>query len=268
MTAVLILCLLPSQRWCGGVRTPVGVPLVVQAPVAVPVPPGGCCSVRCTCGCNEGRPCVCGNGPTAEPDAVERGQGGPLFGREGPTTDGEEPAYYRNGRRVTRSEAITAVEQGPADSRIPGDAKLPSLSLMGGAKEARRALRAALEADPKLRLAVKWQDYEAGDPMIERHKVDGLTVYVQAADGTVLHREAALTPDAAAALPDRIKEALGLKPKTPPPEPKTPPAPLGPDGKPAPRPLLRPVTWVALAGLLLLLIIIASTTHPAPRQES
>ncbi len=59
--------------------------------------------------------------------------------------------------------------------------------------------------------------------------MEGLTVYLQAVDGSVLMREPNVGgAEAAPGLLDRIKDILGWNPRTPPPEPK------GPDGKPLP----------------------------------
>lgn len=211
----------------------------------------GPCSPECTCGCAGGGACPCGGGEAAAP----------LFGREGPEDD-DGPAYYRNGRRVTRDEAIDAVGRGRGDSRIPADAGLPSLSLMGGAEPARKALRRLLEAEPALKARLKWQDYPAGHPLTRGHEVEGLTVYLQAADGAVLLREANLSEADAAALLDRLKEILGLKPKTPPPAPKGgPDAPAGPGGRPATPPAtpltdeLKKVPPLAWAGMALFALL-------------
>jgi len=209
------------------------------------------CSDACTCGCNDGGACGCGKAARAAP---------PAFGDDLPTgVDGGKISrtdrYTRNGKEISKAEAVWSVQQ------VVDDSMKARLTLIGPDAE-RKALRKALESEAWLRPLVLVQDYDPSSAFVARHRKSGLTVHLQknTHDGTDLMPPALdLKPSDLAALMDRIKEALGLKPVTPAP---APPAPKGPDGKPA-TPAVDPVddqlrkvplwAWLGLGGAVLLL---------------
>ena len=209
------------------------------------------CPDACACGCNEGKACDCAKASSAPP----------AFGDDLPTgVDGGKISrtdrYTRNGKEITKAEAVWSVQQ------VVDDSMKARLTLIGPEAE-RKALRKALESEAWLRPLVLVQDYAPDSVFVARHKKSGLTAHLQRST----HDGADLMPPALdlklsdlAALMDRIKEALGLKPVTPP----APPAPKGPDGKPAPAPAVDPVddqlrkvplwAWLGLGGAALLLV--------------
>jgi hypothetical protein len=143
------------------------------------------CCPSCGCGddcrCPDGRPC--GDGCTC----ILKGESFPRWMTHG--TDPEKIApreeYRVGGRVVTREEALKALQA----SQLTDDSRKLRLTVIGGPEECKMAL-AGLPAEVKERCLVKeyapdhWSVKNAG------FKTDGHpTVYVQAPDGKVLHRQ-------------------------------------------------------------------------------
>jgi hypothetical protein len=134
------------------------------------------CSAQCTCGCNEGLPCTCGGSQ----DKTE------LFGVEKDRL-GDGPRYCRNGREVSRREALDAV------SRVPDDRHRPRLTVIGPPQERQRVLD-DWSSHPALKQFAEGfvaRGYSPDHWHVSRYgfATDGKpTIYVQDPDGAVLLR--------------------------------------------------------------------------------
>jgi hypothetical protein len=234
-------CLAPRLAW-----PPVGRVLVI-APHVEANADG--CSPLCTCGCNEGLECRCGNVPPRKAEAVRaRVDDWHALERELPTgVDcsrlSRVPRYTIDGREVTEGAARQAIEQ------LADDSAKPFLTLIGD-EVARKALRSVLEREAWLVPLVRLQDYPPDHWRMHKHSAAGLTAYLQEPGGRVLLRAAGLTEAGVSDLLARLKDRLGLGPKAPP---KTP----GPDGGSPGVP--RGWPWRVLvgggAGLILILLL-------------
>lgn len=241
-----VLLLLTPAAWGPSGCTPVGVPLLSfrrPAPVIIQAPPPTLmqawraykaanawgCSEACTCGCNEGGPCVCGNAPDADAAPHTPTEGDRPTGVDGSKVSARE-RITMNGEEVTRDEAEGRVRQ------LIDDSKKPFLVLIGADAAARRAMRGELLKDAGVSAAVRAQDYPPDAKAVAtRYRVSGLTVYLLKPDGEEMVRADSLTAADAPSLLDRIKEALGLKQPAPlPPIPKQKNDPvIGPNVQPA-----------------------------------
>lgn len=132
------------------------------------------CSDLCVCGCNDGGACPCVGTPAD------------LFGVE-PERLGGGPSYRRNGKAVTRAEALDAV------ARVPDDRQRRRLTVIG-------------PADLRKRVLDDWAAHPALKPFADEYVVRGYapdhwhvarygfvtdgrpTIYVQEAGGGVLLR--------------------------------------------------------------------------------
>jgi hypothetical protein len=142
-----------------------------QSPPAAAEKPCCPCSPECTCGCQQGGPCLC--------------SGEPNYGID-PTRRSETPRYVRNGKPCTRDEALDAV------TKVPDDAGLLRLTVIGPEAERKRVLDDLSKAPlSDLRKGVLVQDYAPDHWAVQvGFKTDGKpTIYLQAPDGTVLHRQ-------------------------------------------------------------------------------
>lgn len=192
--------------------------------------PGGCCSPRCSCGCNEGRECDC-------PHAKEaRAAAPPAKKEELPT--GVDGSKLGGKERITLGGPHGAVVVSPDEAReiltgqLKDDSSKKSLTLIGGTELDRKEFRVRLEGQDWLRDRAHIQDYPAGDPMVAKHDCDGLTLYLQERpSGKKLLHVKRITAGSTFGIIDRLKQALGLG--TPPPPPPAPPL-IGPDGTPLP----------------------------------
>lgn len=193
----------------------------------------------CACGCRETGECRCG-GASVQADLPTGVDALKLSPR---------PRITRRGVVITREEAEREIGQ------LADDSAKARLTLIGPESE-RKTLRKDLESEEWLRPLVLMQDYPPDSPFVSKHKADGLTLYLQRPDGTVLLREAG--GPTITRVRDALKRALGLLPPIqPPPDPKAPQP--GPDGKPAPAPSaapIKPVTWAALFAALFALAAI------------
>lgn len=193
------------------------------------------CSPACTCGCNDGLPCRCGNPPptpatpadAADADLEARGKGKQNFGvvesELGKCPTGR-PCYKLNGQYVTREQAVAAVE----GKDLPNDRDKLRLTIIGSEADRKRVLAdldrpelAALkalyvvQAYPPDHWAVKEAGFVCeGSPV----------VYLQRPDGTVLHKQTdARGPEQLAqairradpAYDPKLDPDLNAKPKTP-----------------------------------------------------
>lgn len=227
------------------------------------------CSEQCTCGCNKGKPCTCGNGPAAKPAAqagqekraVEDGRGDAFpvdpdgtwnFGLDRKKIDGR--TKYRFGdQEISRQEAMRLIEEG-----IPDDANKLRVTVIGPDADRKRVV-ADLDgpAFAQLKSLYTVQSYDPSNPMIQ-----GLgfvtsgrpTVYVQKPDGTVMHRQDEY--DGPAKLITAIRRAdPNYNPANDPDLTKPPPKPDGGGG--APFSLDRVPAWAVAAlalGVLLLIV--------------
>jgi hypothetical protein len=139
------------------------------------------CSPQCTCGCNQGRRCVC-EGPIRPEGKVA----GPNYGVDKDRIEG--PKYEVRGKQVSRQEAIDAVT-----GAIPDESKKLHLTVIGPA-DARARVLEDLKKEPLAGLADRLL-VQAYDPSHWAVKDAGFvtggspTVYLQARDGKVLHRQ-------------------------------------------------------------------------------
>jgi hypothetical protein len=153
---------------------------------AAPVKKPACdCCPSCGCGdacrCPDGKPCCDGCKCVAKADALPHWM---THGTDpGKLTAREE--YRVGGRAVSRDEALQALRGAP----LADDSRKPRLTVIGSPEERRKVL-AGLPDDVKERWLVKeyapdhWAVSGAG------FKADGHpTVYLQAPDGKVLHRQ-------------------------------------------------------------------------------
>ncbi len=168
---------------------------------------------KCPCGpgceCALGSACICAGDEL--PTGVDSGK------------ISERPRYTVSGKEVPRAEAHRAIEQ------LADDSTKPHLTIIGSSAE-RRALREAILKDASIAAKVRVQDYPEGHAAIGKHRVKGLTLYLQAPDGKELVREDGLSIADVARLLELLKEALGLATPRPVPVPVP-----GPNGPPAPR---------------------------------
>jgi hypothetical protein len=199
-----------------------------------------CCDCGEHCNCPNGRPCCDGC------RCIVRGQSLPRWMTHG--TDPERlttrEEYRLGGRVVSREEALKALQAG----QLTDDSKKPRLTVIGSAEERQKVL-AGLPAEVRDRFLVK--DYAPDHWAVKGagFKTDGHpTVYVQAADGKVLHRQ-----DDGEGVVEAVRKAdPNYDPRKDPdlrkaPQPAPPPAPA-----PAPAEVPAWVWWAftALAGLL------------------
>jgi hypothetical protein len=233
-------CLAPRLAW-----PPAGRVLVI-APGQV----NECgCSALCTCGCNDGQECRCGNVPGKQPEQVKaQAPGGwpPPSSREEdklPTgVDcsklGKVPRFSINGREVTEGTARRAIEA------LADDSAKPHLTVIGD-EMSRRSLRVALEREAWLAPLVRIQDYPPDHWSVARHRASGTTVYLQRPDGGVMVRAAGITEASLADLIARLKQALSPPPKQP----------GKPDGGGGPPPPKGGYPWRLAAGAAAALIL-------------
>jgi hypothetical protein len=229
-------CLAPRLAW-----PPVGRVLVIAPHVEA----NECgCSPLCTCGCNEGLECRCGNVPPRKAEAVRaRVDDWQALERELPTgVDcsrlSRVPRYTIDGREVTEGAARQAIEQ------LADDSAKPHLTVIGD-EMSRRSLRVALEREAWLAPLVRIQDYPPDHWSVARHRASGTTVYLQRPDGGVMVRAAGITEASLADLIARLKQALSPPPKQP----------GKPDGGGGPPPPKGGYPWRLAAGAAAALIL-------------
>lgn len=146
------------------------------------------CSERCTCGCNAGEPCRCARPGKPAPAAPVEDK--PIFGVDAAKLKDRPARILRGGKEITREQAFQLL----GDKEVPDDRSLLRVTVIGPDAE-RGQVVADLAGHPALasykgRLLV--QDYAPDHWSVARagFKTDGHpTVYVQAPDGTVLHRQ-------------------------------------------------------------------------------
>lgn len=160
---------------------------------------------------------------------------------------GKEPRYRVNGKEVSRQEAIAAIE----DSRIPDDANLIRLTLIGS-KEDRQRVMHDLDTHPglkHLRSNLLVQGYDADDPRVAKRGFvcsGKPSIYLLDPSGKVLARNTDGEYPGAEAFAFAVGEVVG--------KPYTPDADKPLPKKPEPQPIAIPKTlsevpqWAWIAG--------------------
>jgi hypothetical protein len=158
---------------------------VVPAEAAKPKKPACDCCPTCGCGdacrCRDGKPCCDGC------KCIVKGEALPRWMTHGTEPEKIAPSeeYRVGGKVVSRDEAVKALR----DAQLTDDSRKPRLTVIGSPDERKEAL-AALPADLKEHWLVK--EYEPDHWAVKGagFKTDGHpTVYLQAPDGKVLHRQ-------------------------------------------------------------------------------
>jgi len=211
------------------------------------------CSPLCTCGCNQGMPCRCGNPspvtrspfqptiPPAQPDEAVEAKGEPLNFGVKDDMRGKEPVYRINGRRVERREAFESLAK---DGKLVDDSKKYRITLIGTPDDCKRVRDQMKGTDLERDCLTQtyspdhWAVKDAG------FKLTGSpVVYMQAPDGKVLHRQ----DDAEGAIEALRKARPDYKPEADPNGKSNPIQPLDPSKLPW-------YIWPIGAGVLWLLL--------------
>ncbi len=240
--------LLPGDVWGEPEEAPVELPALVAA--------GRCkCNRDCPCGfwcdCYRRGKCSSGCNCAPQPDLGEGARvekdGTLNFGLDREHFAGPRPERYSiNGREASKEDVLRLLQ-----AQVPDDTRRPFLTVIGPA-EARKQVLNDLENHPSLapwKDRVRIQAYNPDDWAVSRAGFvtsGSPTVYLQAADGTVLHRQ-----DDYAGGADALAAALRRA------DPSYNPA-GDPDRRKAPLSALRGVPWsvpvilLGTAGLLIL----------------
>ena len=258
LTALLIL-LVPSAWGPSGCATVVAPrlsrngafpPILIPQPAVRHVAPGVLCSDQCSCGCNDGQACRCGNARAPVGQAPEKALELPTGVDHAKISP--KARYTIGGKEAPREDAVYHVQ------RLADDSAKQRLTLIGGEPSVRKAVRDGLMQEEWLKPLVLVKDYDAGHWAVAKHKCEGLTMYLQEPNGTVLVREVNIGAGRLSSLVQKLKDAILKKPLTPTPGPdgKTPDGKDDGKGPPAPKKpsSFHPATWAAAAGLLLLFL--------------
>lgn len=164
-------------------------PIIVEPPISPSVSKDCPCSGQCVCGCNGGGKCKCNPTPAEKPkekkvEPKAKKMEEKNFGVNRPSAD--EVRYYRRGKPCTRSEAIAAIT-----STLSDDSGLLRLTVIG-AKEDTQKVVEDFKALSEFKGKVICQSYTPDSWQIKDmgFKTEGKPViYLQRADGKVLHRQ-------------------------------------------------------------------------------